>query len=82
MRQVAVIGSSKAKPEEEEYKIAYELGKEIAQRGRVVVCGGREGNSQVKRASPISCLLHLTSGKRWRSHSIFAHPPLWRDHKG
>ena len=32
MRQVAVIGSSKAKPEEEEYKIAYELGKEIAQR--------------------------------------------------
>jgi len=43
MRQVAVIGLSKAKPEEEEYKIAYELGKEIAQRGWVVVCGGRGG---------------------------------------
>ncbi|MFN4013491.1 MAG: TIGR00725 family protein [Aquificaceae bacterium] len=43
MRQVAVIGSSTAKPEEEEYKIAYELGKEIAKRGLVVVCGGRSG---------------------------------------
>ncbi len=43
MRQVAVIGSSAAKPEEEEYKIAYELGKEIAKRGLVVVCGGRSG---------------------------------------
>ncbi|MEN3028814.1 MAG: TIGR00725 family protein [Aquificaceae bacterium] len=43
MRQVAVIGSSKATPEEEEYKLAYELGKEIAKRGWVVVCGGRGG---------------------------------------
>ncbi|MCS7277997.1 MAG: TIGR00725 family protein [Aquificaceae bacterium] len=43
MIQVAVIGSSKALPEEEEYKVAYQLGKEIAKRGWIVVCGGRTG---------------------------------------
>lgn len=42
-KQVAVIGSSSAKPEEEEYIFAYRLGKEIANRGFVVVCGGRGG---------------------------------------
>ncbi|MCS7171005.1 MAG: TIGR00725 family protein [Aquificaceae bacterium] len=43
MRQVAVIGSSLAEPEDEEYRVAYMLGKEIARRGWVVVCGGRGG---------------------------------------
>ncbi len=43
MRQVSVIGSSSAKPEDEEYRLAYALGREIAKRGWVVVCGGRGG---------------------------------------
>ncbi|MCS7196411.1 MAG: TIGR00725 family protein [Aquificaceae bacterium] len=43
MMQVAVVGSSKATPESEEYKVAYLLGKEIAKRGWIVVCGGRGG---------------------------------------
>ncbi|MCX7990322.1 MAG: TIGR00725 family protein [Aquificaceae bacterium] len=43
MIQVAVVGSSKATPESEEYKVAYLLGKEIAKRGWIVVCGGRGG---------------------------------------
>lgn len=41
MRQVAVIGSSKAS--QEEYRVAYYVGKELAKRGIVVVCGGRGG---------------------------------------
>ncbi|AAC06500.1 TIGR00725 family protein [Aquifex aeolicus] len=41
MRQVSVIGSSKAS--EEEYEFAYRLGKELAKRNLVVVCGGRTG---------------------------------------
>ncbi|HID66099.1 MAG TPA: TIGR00725 family protein [Aquifex aeolicus] len=41
MRQIAVIGSSQAT--EEEYSIAYKLGKEFAKLGLVVVCGGRTG---------------------------------------
>ncbi|RME12309.1 MAG: TIGR00725 family protein [Aquificota bacterium] len=43
MRQVAVIGSSTAEPESEEYQLAYQLGREIAKRGLIVVCGGRGG---------------------------------------
>ncbi|MEN3029003.1 MAG: TIGR00725 family protein [Aquificaceae bacterium] len=43
MIQVAVVGSSRATPESEEYKIAYLLGREIARRGWMVVCGGRGG---------------------------------------
>lgn len=43
MKQVAVIGSSNAKPEDEEYKVAYRLGFELAKRGFIVVCGGRGG---------------------------------------
>ena len=43
MRQVAVIGSSTAEETSEEYKFAYRLGKELAKRGYVVVCGGRGG---------------------------------------
>lgn len=43
VKQVAVIGSSKATPESEEYKVAYLLGREIARRGWMVVCGGRGG---------------------------------------
>ncbi len=43
MKQVAVIGSSTAKLYDEEYILAYRLGKEIAKRGWVVVCGGRGG---------------------------------------
>lgn len=43
MRQVAVIGSSTADPQSEEYVLAYNLGKEIARRGWCVVCGGRGG---------------------------------------
>ncbi len=42
-RQIGIIGSSKAKPEDEEYQIAYQLGKEIAKRKWIVVCGGRGG---------------------------------------
>ncbi|WP_461831677.1 TIGR00725 family protein [Aquifex sp.] len=41
MRQISVIGSSKAN--EEEYEVAYRLGKELAKLGLVVVCGGRTG---------------------------------------
>ncbi|RLJ70975.1 hypothetical protein BCF55_1264 [Hydrogenivirga caldilitoris] len=41
MRVVAVIGSSNST--EEEYQIAYEVGKELAKRGLAVVCGGRTG---------------------------------------
>lgn len=40
-RIVSVIGSSKAT--EEEYRIAYKLGYELAQRGIWIVCGGRGG---------------------------------------
>jgi uncharacterized protein (TIGR00725 family) len=43
MKQVAVIGSSTAKPEDEEYRIAYRLGLDLARRGLMVVCGGRGG---------------------------------------
>ncbi|MDQ7038245.1 MAG: TIGR00725 family protein [Aquificota bacterium] len=41
MRAVSVIGSSKAG--EEEYRTAYRLGKELARRNIVVICGGRTG---------------------------------------
>jgi len=41
MRQVSVIGSSNAS--KEEYEFAYRLGKELAKRKLVVVCGGRTG---------------------------------------
>ncbi|GAB6066594.1 TIGR00725 family protein [Aquifex pyrophilus] len=41
MRQISVIGSSRAN--EEEYEVAYGLGKELAKLGLVVVCGGRTG---------------------------------------
>ncbi len=41
MRQVAVIGSSQAT--EEEYDVAYRLGRLIAKHGWVVVSGGRTG---------------------------------------
>lgn len=41
MRVVSVIGSSNST--EEEYQIAYEVGKELAKRGLAVVCGGRTG---------------------------------------
>jgi uncharacterized protein (TIGR00725 family) len=38
---VAVIGSSQAN--EEEYEIAYQVGRHLAKKGVVVVCGGRGG---------------------------------------
>ncbi len=38
---VSVIGSSQATPEE--YHFAYLLGKELAKRSLIVVCGGKEG---------------------------------------
>ncbi len=41
MRIVSVIGSSKASPEESE--AAYLVGRELAKRNIVVVCGGRTG---------------------------------------
>ncbi|NPB08614.1 MAG: TIGR00725 family protein [Aquificae bacterium] len=41
MRVVSVIGSSRAT--QEEYEVAYRLGRELARRGIVVVCGGRTG---------------------------------------
>ncbi len=41
MKVVSVIGSSKAT--EEEYEVAYKLGRELAKRKIVVVCGGRTG---------------------------------------
>ncbi len=43
MRQVAVIGSSSALPEDEIYQFAYNLGLELGKRNLVVVCGGRTG---------------------------------------
>ncbi len=41
MKIVSVIGSSQAN--EEEYKVSYEVGKLLAERGITVVCGGRTG---------------------------------------
>jgi uncharacterized protein (TIGR00725 family) len=41
VRVVSVIGSSSATPEE--YEVAYRLGRELARRGIVVLCGGRTG---------------------------------------
>jgi uncharacterized protein (TIGR00725 family) len=41
LRCVAVIGSSQAN--EEEYEIAYQVGRHLAKKGVVVVCGGRGG---------------------------------------
>ncbi|NPA40734.1 MAG: TIGR00725 family protein [Aquificae bacterium] len=41
MRLVSVIGSSNSN--EEEYRTAYIVGKELAKRGIAVVCGGRTG---------------------------------------
>jgi len=41
MRIVSVIGSSSSN--EEEYETAYYVGRELAKRGIVVVCGGRTG---------------------------------------
>jgi uncharacterized protein (TIGR00725 family) len=38
---IGVIGGEQATPEEEQ--LAYEVGKEIARRGHVLVCGGRGG---------------------------------------
>ena len=43
MRQVAVIGSSRAQPEDEIYQFAYKLGRELGKRNLAVVCGGRTG---------------------------------------
>jgi Predicted Rossmann fold nucleotide-binding protein len=40
-RCVAVIGSSQAN--EEEYEVAYQVGRHLAKKGVVVVCGGRGG---------------------------------------
>lgn len=41
MRVISVIGSSNAN--EEEYEVAYQVGKELAKRNITVVCGGRTG---------------------------------------
>ena len=41
MKVVSVIGSSSAT--EEEYEVAYQVGRELARRGIAVVCGGRTG---------------------------------------
>ncbi|EDP76008.1 TIGR00725 family protein [Hydrogenivirga sp. 128-5-R1-1] len=41
MRLVSVIGSSNST--EEEFSVAYEVGRELARRGIGVVCGGRTG---------------------------------------
>jgi len=43
MRQVSVIGSSRALPGDELYEFAYLLGKELAKRNLIVVNGGRTG---------------------------------------
>ena len=40
-KQIVVIGSSKATPELN--KLAYEVGKEIARQGYILVCGGKGG---------------------------------------
>ncbi len=41
MRVISVIGSSTAT--EEEYEVAYQVGRELAKRNIAVVCGGRTG---------------------------------------
>ncbi len=41
IKKISVIGSSEAT--KEEYEVAYELGKLLAKKGYVVVCGGRTG---------------------------------------
>ena len=43
MRQVSVIGSSRAKPGDDIYEFAYKLGLELGKRGLTVVNGGRTG---------------------------------------
>lgn len=40
-KQIVVIGSSRSTKEEE--KLAYEVGREIAKAGYILVCGGKEG---------------------------------------
>jgi len=57
MRQVSVIGSSNAS--EEEYEFAYELGKELAKRNLVIICGERTGVMEAKDdgKKPIKALI-------------------------
>jgi uncharacterized protein (TIGR00725 family) len=43
MKQVSVIGSSRAVPGDELYEFAYQLGRELAKRNLIVVNGGRTG---------------------------------------
>jgi uncharacterized protein (TIGR00725 family) len=43
MRQVSVIGASRALPGDDIYEFAYRLGKELAKRNLIVVNGGRTG---------------------------------------
>ena len=43
MKIISVIGSSNAKENSDEYIFAYRLGKELAKRNIVIVCGGRTG---------------------------------------
>ncbi len=43
MKQVAVIGSSTALEDSEEYRFAYQIGKILGERGINIVCGGRTG---------------------------------------
>jgi uncharacterized protein (TIGR00725 family) len=43
MKQVSVIGSSRAQPGEDIYEFAYQLGLELGRRNLIVVNGGRTG---------------------------------------
>ncbi len=43
MKIVSVIGSSSVQENSEEYQFAYQLGKELAEKGFTIVCGGRTG---------------------------------------
>ncbi len=43
MRQVSVIGASRAKPGDDIYEFAYRLGLELGKRNLVVINGGRTG---------------------------------------
>jgi uncharacterized protein (TIGR00730 family) len=43
VRKVAVFGSARTKPEEDEYKVAAAFGREIVDKGYMVITGGGEG---------------------------------------
>ena len=42
-KRIVIFGSARTKPEEQDYKVAYELSKQLAQRNVEVITGGGPG---------------------------------------